>query len=78
MPDCGVLGAVLEPAPELGVGNMEENETQRWEPAPEVVEAAGRQGAFWELHDAIYDGGGHFARDAIVRRALACRVGSKS
>jgi protein-disulfide isomerase len=29
-------------------------------PLARATEAAARQGAFWELHDAIYDGGGRF------------------
>lgn len=43
------------------------------ERAAEAAEAAGAQGRFWEMHDALYANGGRFALDDLV--ALARRQG---
>jgi Na+:H+ antiporter, NhaA family len=41
--------------------------------AAEAAEAAGAQGSFWEMHDALYANGGRFGRSDLV--ALAGRLG---
>src|SRR3954470_6713088 len=37
--------------------------------AAEAAEAAAAQGAFWEMHDALYGARGHLATDDLVRAA---------
>ena len=39
--------------------------------AAEAAEAAAAQGAFWEMHDALYDSGGRLHEDEIVATAAA-------
>jgi protein-disulfide isomerase len=41
--------------------------------AAEASEAAAAQGRFWEMHDALYSGGGRFGLDDLVD--VAARVG---
>src|SRR3954447_18303254 len=41
--------------------------------AAEAAEAAAAQGAFWEMHDALYANGGRFAESDLA--ALARRLG---
>ena len=41
--------------------------------AAEASEAAAAQGAFWEMHDALYGSGGHFELEDIA--AIAGRLG---
>ncbi len=41
--------------------------------AAEAAEAAAAQGAFWEMHDALYANGGRFGEDDLA--ALAQRLG---
>jgi len=41
--------------------------------AAEASEAAAAQGAFWEMHDALYGSGGHFGLDDIA--GIARRLG---
>jgi len=41
--------------------------------AAEAAEAAGAQGSFWEMHDALYANGGHFGESDLA--ALADRIG---
>jgi formate-nitrite transporter family protein len=37
--------------------------------AAEASEAAAAQGAFWEMHDTLYEAGGAFAREDLIRYA---------
>ena len=41
--------------------------------AAEAAEAAGAQGSFWEMHDALYANGGRFGESDLA--ALADRIG---